>query len=248
MAIYPALLELPVGAGLFLQVITPAGSLEQGDLLWVSENPGAATVSPTGYITALAVGQTRVEAYFSSAPGQRANCRIVVLEADPILLYSKDDPPKLSSDPPYLDQLEELEWYVDHDRDYPSARLRNIGLRFQFNSKTVLQISTHLHELGGWPADEMPAEILQPEKDLLLGVDIRSMDDKGLQYYIAYDYDGLEEQDVMDYMLKFVEAGWRGDEYMVSKDIEWNGAMFEASIEPYYDMGMMSFPVNLFRK
>lgn len=148
----------------------------------------------------------------------------------------------------YLTGLEELEWYVEHDRDYPSARLGNIELHFKFNSKTMLQISVYVQELGEWPADEMPAEITRPEKGLLLGVDILHMDDEGNQYFISIDYDGLEEQDVTEYLLQYVELGWRGDEYMVFKDIEWNGAMFEASIEPYYDMGTVSFSVNLFRK
>ncbi len=148
----------------------------------------------------------------------------------------------------YLTRLEELEWYVEHHRSYPTARLQNIELRFQFNSQTMLQIKVYVEELNGWPADELPSEIIRPEKGLLLGVDIRPMDEKGNQYFISIDYDGLEEQDVTDYMLQYLELGWRGDEYMIFKDIEWNGAMFEASIEPYYDMGMVSFSVNLFRK
>ena len=148
----------------------------------------------------------------------------------------------------YLTGLEKLEWTVDHDRSYPSARLRNMELRFQFNSQTMLQITVYVEELGGWPADELPSEIIPSEKGLLLGVEIRPMDEKGKQYFISIDYDGLEEQDVTDYMLHYLELGWRGDEYMVSKDIEWNGAMFEASIEPYYDMGVVSFSVNLFKK
>ena len=101
--IYPALLELPVGAGVFVQVIEladRAGNMEQGDLVWVSEGPGVATVSPRGYITALAVGETRVEVYLTSNPSLRASCRIVVLEAGPILLYPMDNPPEPPLDPP----------------------------------------------------------------------------------------------------------------------------------------------------
>lgn len=65
---------------------------------------------------------------------------------------------------------------------------------------------------------------------------------------ISYDYDGLEEQDVTDYMLQYLELGWRGDEHMIFKDIEWNGGTFEASVEPYYDLGTVSFSVNLLKK
>lgn len=148
----------------------------------------------------------------------------------------------------YLQKLEDLGWYVDHDRNYPSSRLRNITLNFQFNSSTMLQISVYVRKMGSWPQDKLPADIFPPEKGTLIGeVDIISSDDDGMLYYFVYDYDGLTEQDVMDYVNKLIEQGWSGDEYMVAKQVEWNGRIFEASIEPWYDEGVWSFSCNLFR-
>ena len=98
--IYPAVLELPVGAGLFLQAHDTSGSIDHADLEWRSANDRIATVSPGGYVTAISVGDTTAEAFLTSDSSQRAICRIVVTEAGPILLYPNDQSPELSEIPP----------------------------------------------------------------------------------------------------------------------------------------------------
>lgn len=149
----------------------------------------------------------------------------------------------------YLEELEDLGWYVDYDPDYPTTRLRNISLWFQFNSKTLMQMDVYVEELGTWPEGELPADIFPPEKGLLIGnVQIYDQSDDGFHWYIRYEYDGLGEQDVMDYMEQFMEQGWSGDEYMIKKSIEWNGSTFDASMEPWWDEGAVSFDFNLFKQ
>ena len=149
----------------------------------------------------------------------------------------------------YLKELEDVGWYVDYDRSYPSSRLRNITLQFQFNSSTMLQMTVYVRKLGPWPADQLPADIVPPEKGTLIGeVQIFGLDDDGIQYVVRYDYDGLTDADVSDYVAKLIERGWSGDEYQLYKDVEWNGDLYEAWIEPWYDEGAWSFNCNLFRK
>lgn len=149
----------------------------------------------------------------------------------------------------YLGELAALGWYVEDDGDYPTSRLLNIDLRFQFNSKTMLQISVYVKDLGLWPHDTLPADIFPPEKGTLIGeVQIQDLDAHGHQYMISYEYDGLTEEDVAEYMEELIGQGWKGDEYMVSKDIAWNGSTFDASIEPYYDEGTVIFDCYLFKQ
>lgn len=147
----------------------------------------------------------------------------------------------------YLDQLEGSGWYVTRDDRFPMARNKNISLNFQFNSKTLLQISVYEQKQGSWPADELPSDIFAPEKGTLVGEVVISDigERKDSAYYFTYDYEGLSNEDVGKYMQKLIDKGWQGDEYMVSKIVEWNGNKFEASIEAMEYEGMMSFTCNL---
>ncbi len=147
----------------------------------------------------------------------------------------------------YLDQLESLDWYVDRDDTFPMARKKNISLDFQFNSKILLQISVYVQKQGSWPGDELPSDIFPPDKGTLVGEvvisDIGEKDD--VVYNITYDYEGLSNEDVVEYMQKLINKGWQGDEYMVSKIVEWKGNRFEASIEVMEYEGVISFSSNL---
>ena len=147
----------------------------------------------------------------------------------------------------YLDQLESFGWYVDRDDRFPMARNKNISLNFQFNSKTLLQISVYVQKQGSWPMDELPSDIFPPDKGTLVGEvvisDIGEKDD--VVYNITYDFDGLSNEDVVEYMQKLINKGWQGDEYMVSKIVEWKGNRFEASIEVMEYEGVISFSSNL---
>jgi len=50
-----------------------------------------------------------------------------------------------------------------------TLRNKNISLNFQFNSKTLLQISVYVQKQGSWPADELPSDIFPPDKGILVG-------------------------------------------------------------------------------
>ena len=51
------------------------------------------------------------------------------------------------------------------------------------------------------PVHRLPADIIQPEKGILLDeVQIFDLGDEGFQYVINYEYDGLSDQDIIDYM------------------------------------------------
>ena len=147
----------------------------------------------------------------------------------------------------YLDQLEGLGWYVDRDDRFPMARNKNISLNFQFNSKTLLQISVYVQKQGSWPADELPSDIFPPDKGTLVGEvvisDIGERED--VAYNITYDYEGLSIEDAGEYMQKLIDKGWQGDAYMVSKIVEWKGNRFEASIEVMEYQGVITFSCNL---
>lgn len=118
--VYPAALELPVGTGLFLQVRSASGAAIT-DLQWTSSNDHVAAVSQGGFVEALSVGETVVEAVQGEDPSQRAVCRVVVTEAGKVLLYPKDiplEPGDELADPPANPPEEEDfddEIPVEHD-------------------------------------------------------------------------------------------------------------------------------------
>ncbi len=64
-------------------------------------------------------------------------------------------------------------------------------------------------------------------------------------YNILYEYNGLTEKDVEEYMQKLIDSGWEGDSYMVSKNVEWKGKQFKASIEAMGYEGNVCFNCNL---
>ena len=149
----------------------------------------------------------------------------------------------------YLDQLEDSGWYVDRDDRFPMAREKNISLNFQFNSKTLLQISVYVQKQGSWPVDELPSDIFPPDKGTLVGeVAISDIGEReGTAYNIAYGYEGLSIEDAGEYMQKLIDKGWQGDAYMVSKIVEWKDNRFEASIEVMEYQEIITFSSNLRR-
>jgi len=147
----------------------------------------------------------------------------------------------------YLDVLESSGWHVHRDDSYPSARNNNMRLDFQFNSKTLLQVSVLVEELGDWPADQLPADIFPPKKGTLVGtVDIIDNGYNDLEIYnINYEYSGLTDEDVTEYMNELMDSGWEGDRYMVKKVVKWKGKEFEADIEPMEYEGNVIFSCNM---
>lgn len=149
----------------------------------------------------------------------------------------------------YLEELEELGWHVDHDRYHPSARWKHIELRLQFNSLDILQMIVAVKDLGEWPYDDVPEDIFPPEKGTLIGhVQIFQLGDEGDEYVLSYEYEGLNEEDVTEYMRQFLERGWDGDEWMIYRSVEWNGSSFYSSMEPWWDEGFATFYFNFFKE
>jgi uncharacterized protein (DUF433 family) len=147
----------------------------------------------------------------------------------------------------YLDLLESSGWYVQRDDSYPTASNKNIRLDFQFNSKTLLQVSVLVEELGNWPAGQLPEDIFPPQKGMLVGtVDIVDNGYNGSEVYnITYEYSGLTDEDVEEYMNELMDSGWEGDRYMVKKMVNWKGKEFKTNIEPMNYKGNIVFSCNL---
>lgn len=138
--IFPALVELPIGASVSLHVSDASGTVRNSELQWVSDNPQIVTVSPGGYITALSVGETSAEVFSVRDSSQRAFCRVVVVEAGPTLLYPTDRPPTPPDapdfppntpdappdQPPDMAGDDEIPVEHDPDLDLPVERLPEI--------------------------------------------------------------------------------------------------------------------------
>lgn len=139
----------------------------------------------------------------------------------------------------YLLQLEDNGWYTRSDY----AEKQNISLNFQFNAENLLQISVYTQELGIWPSEKIPAEIVPPEKGILIG-DVETSGDSNA-YYISFEYSGLSEDDLRQYMESYLERGWTGDEYYIRKNINWKGKNYRVNIEPMPDGDNVFFICNM---
>lgn len=89
--IYPVMVELPIGETLLLKIQTASDGREDMDVEWVSSDYQIASVSEDGYVTAIAEGETVVEASLVKNKKQKSTCRVVVVEDGPILLFSVDE-------------------------------------------------------------------------------------------------------------------------------------------------------------
>ncbi|MDD4422560.1 MAG: hypothetical protein PHD46_05950, partial [Eubacteriales bacterium] len=101
-------------------------------------------------------------------------------------------------------------------------------------------------ELGTWPTDKLPNEIVPPEKGLLIGnVEIIDYNGDFSAYGIAYKYSGLSEDDVRGYMESYLNKGWEGDQYYIKRTITWKGKKYKANMEPMLEQGNAFFTFNL---
>lgn len=142
----------------------------------------------------------------------------------------------------YLQTLADNGWFTSTD----FAKKKNITLFFQFNAKNLLQISVYSQKLGTWPADKMPTEIIPPEKGILIGdVEIIDYSGENTVYGISFEYSGLSDDDVKQYMESYLRRGWEGDQYYINKTIKWKGKNYNASIEPMFEEGNVFFNCNL---
>jgi hypothetical protein len=83
---------------------------------------------------------------------------------------------------------------------------------------------------------------------LIGNVQIFQLGDEGDEYVLSYEYEGLNEEDVTEYMRQFLERGWDGDEWMIYRSVEWNGSSFYSSMEPWWDEGFATFYFNFFKE
>lgn len=112
---------------------------------------------------------------------------------------------------------------------------------------TELQISIQVGEFGSWPYDKLPAEIIPPDKGTLVG-EVELTDTSSVTsetYSIIYDFDGLTDADVEQYIQQLIQNGWKGDVYMVKRVVEWKGKQYNISIEPMKYEGLTSFVCNV---
>lgn len=132
----------------------------------------------------------------------------------------------------YMNRLKEAGWIVTRDYDdQKEAVLGPYTLSFQWNASDFLQITIMTIEQGSWPYDELPPDLIPPETGMLVGeISIQQYDDS---MYFVYTFDGLDWDASVGYMMMLIDNGWKGDDMFVSKNFEWNGKKYEASIEHY---------------
>lgn len=161
---------------------------------------------------------------------------------DFIIKISKTDEEALSE---YLGKLKDEGWSVEEGRE--SIATKGIyELRFNWQGDDHIQMNIYTTELGAWPADKLPADVIPPEEGTLIG-DVELIESvPGQIWYTNYTYDGVNEEKAKDYMDMLISKGWSGDSYMVTKDVEWDGKKYNASIEVYEtDDNSSTFTLNL---
>ncbi len=134
----------------------------------------------------------------------------------------------------YLGKLQSAGWIVTSDHTEAEAVLGLCSVTFalQGADDTVLQIDVYIEEAGSWPADEIPPDVPEPGKGVLVGtVEILSSVEN--MWYFNYTYDGIDEAAAEAYMNSLTEKGWSGDAYQMYKSFEWKGKYYEATIEIY---------------
>lgn|GEM_PF-2679743 len=89
--VYPALVELPVGEAIKLQVSTQSGSANSGEVEWSSSDSQIAQISADGRVEAKAEGRAVVEAQLVDDKSKKGACNVVVVPEGPILLFDTTD-------------------------------------------------------------------------------------------------------------------------------------------------------------
>lgn len=145
----------------------------------------------------------------------------------------------------YLGKLKEQGWTVEEGSE-PIATKGIYELRFTWQGSDHLQMVLYTFEVGAWPADKMPTDVIPPSEGTLIG-DVELLESiPGQIWYTHYTYDGINEEKASAYMDMLVKNGWSGDSYMVSKDVEWNGKKHLATIEVYEtNENSTTFTLNL---
>lgn len=144
----------------------------------------------------------------------------------------------------YLAKLKDLGWSVEEGRESIAGKGVH-ELRFTWQGEDYLQMVLYTSELGTWPADKLPPDVIPPENCTFIGgLDVIE-NIPGEAWYFNYTCDGMNEAAAKAYFDKLRENGWSGDSQLV-KDIEWSGKKYRADIEIYEITGSTSsFTLNL---
>lgn len=148
-------------------------------------------------------------------------------------LYIKIKDTDISELYTYLDTLKEAGWIVTTDDTEAEAVLGTYTVSFDLQGGgSYLQIAVYTTEVGEWPTDDIPSDIIPPHIGTLAD-EIEILEQIEGAWYFNYTYDGVDEAAASLYMQTLRENGWEGDDYTVSKSFEWKGKMYGASIEVY---------------
>jgi hypothetical protein len=159
---------------------------------------------------------------------------------DFIIKISKTNKDALSE---YLEKLKDQGWNVEEGRE--SIASKGIyELRFNWQGDDHIQMNIYTSEVGGWPKDQLPPDVIPPENCTFIE-EIEVLESvPGQAWYTTYTCDGIDERGAQAYFDKLREKGWSGDSQLV-KDIEWKGKKYRADIEIYETEGSTtSFTLN----
>lgn len=145
----------------------------------------------------------------------------------------------------YLGKLKEQGWIVSEGRE--STATKGIyELRFNWQGDDYIQMNIYTSEVGAWPADKLPTDVIPPSEGTLIGGVELIESVPGQIWYTNYTYDGINEEKANTYIDMLISKGWSGDSSMISKDMEWNGKKYHATIELYEtNENSSTFTLNL---
>ncbi|HYE82504.1 MAG TPA: hypothetical protein VEG39_10125 [Clostridia bacterium] len=145
----------------------------------------------------------------------------------------------------YLGKLKDLGWHVEEGKE-SIAEKGIYELRFTWQGDDHLQINLYTSEVRAWPADKMPPDVIPPSEGTLIGGAELYESVPGQIWYTNYTYDGINEEKANAYIDMLISKGWSGDSSMISKDMEWNGKKYHATIELYEtNENSSTFTLNL---
>lgn len=145
----------------------------------------------------------------------------------------------------YLGKLKEQGWNVSEGRE-STANKGVYELSFTWQGDDHLQVIVYTSEVGAWPSDKLPPDIIPPAEGTLIG-EVELLESiPGQIWYTNYTYDGVNQEKANAYMDMLISNGWEGDTSMVGKDMEWKGKKYRATIELYEtDENSSTFTLNL---
>ncbi len=148
--------------------------------------------------------------------------------------YIKINETDKSSLSEYLDALRNSGWIVSESDDYTEAVKDVHSIEFTWqDGENMLQMAIHSEEMGVWPTNEIPPDVIMPENAVLIGEVSVIEAEEGRAWYFDYICDGLDEEAAQQYFRLLLDKGWSGDDYMVYKEFEWNGKKYTADIQIY---------------